>query len=138
MGKIINQMIDQEEQEKPKEGLNNMDILTNTVNNILERNKVFDSDAPVGLRCICLLMMKQVSAMTKAVTMRDDFVIRILGILNFGFAILHTYGNIYLVIWQIHNHKHRRVLGSNNLVQAQTIVYSGITSDDSDPVTVRC
>ena len=35
-----------------------------------------------------LLMMKQVSAMTNAVTMRDDFVIRILGILNFGFAIL--------------------------------------------------
>lgn len=35
-----------------------------------------------------LLMMKQVSAMTKAVTMRDDYVIRILGILNFGFAIL--------------------------------------------------
>ncbi len=35
-----------------------------------------------------LLMMKQVGAMTKAVTMRDDFVIRILGILNFGFAIL--------------------------------------------------
>jgi len=35
-----------------------------------------------------LLMMKQVSAMTKAVTMRDDFVIRILGILNFSFAIL--------------------------------------------------
>lgn len=35
-----------------------------------------------------LLMMKQVAAMTKAVTMRDDFVIRILGILNFGFAIL--------------------------------------------------
>lgn len=35
-----------------------------------------------------LLMMRQVSAMTKAVTMRDDFVIRLLGILNFGFAIL--------------------------------------------------
>lgn len=35
-----------------------------------------------------LLMMRQVSAMTKAVTMRDDFVIRILGILNFCFAIL--------------------------------------------------
>lgn len=35
-----------------------------------------------------LLMMKQVAAMTKAVTMRDDYVIRILGILNFGFAIL--------------------------------------------------
>ena len=35
-----------------------------------------------------LLMMKQVSAMTKAVTMRDDFVIRILGILNFTFAIV--------------------------------------------------
>lgn len=35
-----------------------------------------------------LLMMKQVSAMTKAVTMRDDFVIRLLGILNFVFAIV--------------------------------------------------
>lgn len=35
-----------------------------------------------------LLMMKQVSAMTRAVTMRDDFVIRILGILHFGFAVL--------------------------------------------------
>lgn len=35
-----------------------------------------------------LLMMKQVGAMTKAVTMRDDYVIRILGILNFGFAIV--------------------------------------------------
>lgn len=34
-----------------------------------------------------LLMMKQVGAMTKAVTMRDDFVIRILGVLNFVFAI---------------------------------------------------
>lgn len=35
-----------------------------------------------------MLMMRQVLAMTKAVTMRDDFVIRLLGILNFGFAIL--------------------------------------------------
>jgi hypothetical protein len=35
-----------------------------------------------------LLMMKQVSAMTKAVTMKDDFVIRILGVLNFVFAVL--------------------------------------------------
>lgn len=35
-----------------------------------------------------LLMMKQVAAMTKAVTMKDDFVIRILGVLNFVFAIL--------------------------------------------------
>ena len=35
-----------------------------------------------------LLMMKQVSSMTKAVTMRDDFLIRILGFLNFGFAVL--------------------------------------------------
>lgn len=34
-----------------------------------------------------LLMMKQIAAMTKAVTMRDDFVIRLLGVLNFGFAI---------------------------------------------------
>ena len=35
-----------------------------------------------------LLMMKQVGAMTKAVTMRDDFVIRLLGVLNFAFAII--------------------------------------------------
>lgn len=35
-----------------------------------------------------LLMMKQVSSMTKAVTMRDDFVIRVLGFLNFAFAVL--------------------------------------------------
>lgn len=34
-----------------------------------------------------LLMMKQITAMTKAVTMKDDFVIRILGMLNFGFAV---------------------------------------------------
>lgn len=34
-----------------------------------------------------LLMMKQVSAMTKAIAMRDDFVIRVLGIINFCFAI---------------------------------------------------
>lgn len=35
-----------------------------------------------------LLMMKQISAMTKAVTMRDDFLIRMLGVLNFGFAMV--------------------------------------------------
>lgn len=35
-----------------------------------------------------LLMMRQVGAMTKAVTMGDDYVIRILGILNFVFAIV--------------------------------------------------
>lgn len=35
-----------------------------------------------------LLMMKQVSAMTKAVQMKDDYVIRILGIINLGFAAL--------------------------------------------------
>lgn len=35
-----------------------------------------------------LLMMKQVSAMTKAVQMSDDYVIRILGIVNLGFALL--------------------------------------------------
>lgn len=34
-----------------------------------------------------MLMMRQVSAMTRAVTMKDDYIIRILGILNFGFAI---------------------------------------------------
>lgn len=35
-----------------------------------------------------LLMMRQISDMTKAVTMKDDFVIRLLGVLNFGFAII--------------------------------------------------
>jgi len=34
-----------------------------------------------------LLMMRQVSAMTKAVAMKDDYIIRVLGVLNFGFAI---------------------------------------------------
>jgi len=34
-----------------------------------------------------MLMMRQVSAMTKAVTMKDDYVIRILGVINFGFSI---------------------------------------------------
>lgn len=33
-----------------------------------------------------LLMMKQISAMTKAVTMKDDVIIRTLGVLNFVFA----------------------------------------------------
>jgi hypothetical protein len=32
--------------------------------------------------------MRQVGAMTKAVTMKDDFVIRILGVLNFVFALV--------------------------------------------------
>lgn len=35
-----------------------------------------------------LLMMKQVSAMTRAVQMKDDYVIRTLGIINLGFAVL--------------------------------------------------
>ena len=34
------------------------------------------------------LMMKQVAAMTKAVVIRDDGVIRVLGMLNFGFAMI--------------------------------------------------
>ncbi len=34
------------------------------------------------------LMMRQVSAMTKAITMKDDFVIRILGISHFVAAIV--------------------------------------------------
>lgn len=44
-----------------------------------------------------LLMMKQVGAMTKAVTMRDDFVIRILGILNFAFAIIVLLFAIFMI-----------------------------------------
>jgi hypothetical protein len=35
-----------------------------------------------------LLMMRQIVAMTKAVTIRDDFVIRIMGVIHFVFAIL--------------------------------------------------
>ncbi|MFZ2199391.1 MAG: DUF5657 family protein [Microgenomates group bacterium] len=35
-----------------------------------------------------LLMMRQITAMTKAVTMKDDYIIRILGVLNFVFAVL--------------------------------------------------
>ena len=35
-----------------------------------------------------MLMMKQIQAMTRAVQMRDDFMIRVLGLLNFVFAIV--------------------------------------------------
>ncbi len=35
-----------------------------------------------------LLMMKQVGAMTRAVTMKDDAVIRVLGLVHFIFALL--------------------------------------------------
>ena len=35
-----------------------------------------------------LLMMKQISAMTKAVQMQDDYIIRGLGALHFGFAVV--------------------------------------------------
>ena len=34
------------------------------------------------------LMMVQIKAMTKAVSMKDDLIIRWIGILHFGFAIL--------------------------------------------------
>lgn len=34
------------------------------------------------------LMMKQIGAMTKAVTMKDDFLIRLLGLIHFVFAVL--------------------------------------------------
>lgn len=35
-----------------------------------------------------LLMMRQIAAMTRAVTMRDDYIIRLLGVIHFIFAIL--------------------------------------------------
>lgn len=35
-----------------------------------------------------LLMMKQINAMTKAVQMQDDYIIRGLGALHFGFAVI--------------------------------------------------
>lgn len=44
-----------------------------------------------------LLMMRQVAAMTKAVSMRDDYIIRVLGVLNFGFAILVLLLAIFLL-----------------------------------------
>jgi hypothetical protein len=44
-----------------------------------------------------MLMMRQVAAMTKAVTMRDDFVIRLLGILNFVFAIVVLLLSIFIL-----------------------------------------
>lgn len=44
-----------------------------------------------------LLMMRQVAAMTKAVTMRDDFIIRLLGILNFVFAIVVLLLSIFIL-----------------------------------------
>jgi hypothetical protein len=44
-----------------------------------------------------LLMMRQVGAMTKAVTMRDDFIIRLLGILNFVFAIVVLLLSIFIL-----------------------------------------
>lgn len=33
------------------------------------------------------LMMKQIVAMTKAVTMKDDYLIRLVGVIHFGFAL---------------------------------------------------
>lgn len=46
----------------------------------------------VVLLCVysvfALLMMRQIAAMTKAVTMRDDYIIRLLGVIHFIFAIL--------------------------------------------------
>lgn len=35
-----------------------------------------------------LLMMRQVAAMTRAVAMKDDFVIRLLGVAHFAFALV--------------------------------------------------
>lgn len=34
------------------------------------------------------LMARQISAMTKAVAMKDDYIIRVLGLLNFVFAVI--------------------------------------------------
>jgi hypothetical protein len=41
-----------------------------------------------------LLMMKQISAMTKAVQMKDDYIIRGLGVLHLGFAIV-----VWILSW---------------------------------------
>lgn len=35
-----------------------------------------------------LLMMRQINAMTRAVTMQDDYIIRGLGAMHFGFAVI--------------------------------------------------
>ena len=51
-----------------------------------------------------LLMMKQVAAMTKAIAMRDDFVIRMLGIINFCPSTISE-GSSILFIFAISSHR---------------------------------
>ncbi len=41
-----------------------------------------------------LLMMRQITAMTKAVQMQDDYIIRGLGALHFGFAVV-----VWILSW---------------------------------------
>lgn len=43
-----------------------------------------------------MLMMRQIGAMTKAVQMQDDYVIRFLGIAHFGFAIIVWFITLFL------------------------------------------
>jgi uncharacterized membrane protein len=43
------------------------------------------------------LMMRQIGAMTKAVTMKDDFLIRLLGLIHFVFALLVLFVAISLL-----------------------------------------
>ncbi len=43
-----------------------------------------------------MLMMRQISAMTKAVQMQDDYVIKFLGIAHFGFSIMVWFITLFL------------------------------------------
>lgn len=43
-----------------------------------------------------MLMMRQITAMTKAVQMQDDYVIRFLGMAHFGFAALVWFIALFL------------------------------------------
>lgn len=68
---------------------NNMDPITILQSiTILSITKVMIVVLLLVYVVFALLMMRQITAMTKAVTMKDDYIIRILGVLNFVFAVL--------------------------------------------------
>lgn len=68
---------------------NNMDPITILQSiTILSITKVMIVVLLLVYVVFALLMMRQIAAMTKAVTMKDDYIIRVLGVLNFVFAVL--------------------------------------------------
>lgn len=55
---------------------------------ILSIVKVLIVTLMVVYSIFAFLMMQQIGAMTRAITMRDDFIMRLLGIIHFAFALL--------------------------------------------------